>query len=513
MKINQLKELLSAWENSRDILISRIDNQTTEDETPSIQDLPNDIAEDVLPEPPRQQPNVLISRIDNQPTAEEFVAGAEETPSMQDLPNNLAEDVLPEPPRQQQSTTVAVNDTAEPGNDAEVSDPSITARFTELPTEFSDQNEDICVEENANTKNQAPRKRLSLKRRRLSEPEQITTTNVMPISPNDFAELVLLEVARPHQSTSVTVNDPAEQGNDQNEGDITVEENENTQKQAPRKRLSLKLRHSSCLTANRQEEISALASVTTASAETEPLVFTAEPLLEINDTNETTITDAVHMLLQLAAGTSGTDMDGTSETDLMLDEVVQPEITITTSSNRADPQPQSDATNGGEQHQIDISDISLPPKIHKRGRPKGSELTVIGLPRKRLRMQKSKLVPFERMTDSQKQSFTLGWFVEKRVIDKCMSENHIIQEEEVEVTPNNISLACKEIEIDLIKKFFSEDAWKVVIQAVDIRKNQEWTCNVCQEELETRSCGCDRCLLWYHFHCASISSKPRTKFW
>ena len=72
----------------------------------------------------------------------------------------------------------------------------------------------------------------------------------------------------------------------------------------------------------------------------------------------------------------------------------------------------------------------------------------------------------------------------------------------IEVNPNNISLACKEIEIDLIKKFFSEDAWKIVIQAVDIRKNQEWMCNVCQEELETRSGGYDRCLLWYHFHCA-----------
>ena len=83
------------------------------------------------------------------------------------------------------------------------------------------------------------------------------------------------------------------------------------------------------------------------------------PLLEINDTNETTITDAAHMLSQLAAGTLGTDMDGTSETDLMLDEVVQPEITIITSSQRADPQLQSDATNGGEQHQINISDISL----------------------------------------------------------------------------------------------------------------------------------------------------------
>ena len=139
-------------------------------------------------------------------------------------------------------------------------------------------------------------------------------------------------------------------------------------------------------------------------------VFTAVPLLEINDTNETTITDAAHMLLQLAAGTLGTDMDGTSETDLMLDEVVQPEITIITSSQRADPQlhmykvMQRMAANNTKS-----TFRTFPsPKIHKRGRPKGSELTVIGLPRKRLRMQKSKLVPFERMTDSQKQSFTLG---------------------------------------------------------------------------------------------------------
>lgn len=31
----------------------------------------------------------------------------------------------------------------------------------------------------------------------------------------------------------------------------------------------------------------------------------------------------------------------------------------------------------------DVSNIKLPPKVKKRGRPKGSELTVIGLPKKR----------------------------------------------------------------------------------------------------------------------------------
>ena len=92
-----------------------------------------------------------------------------------------------------------------------------------------------------------------------------------------------------------------------------------------------------------------------------------------------------------------------------------------------------------------------------------------------------------------------------------MSEGHRIQEEEVEVNPENIPLAFKEVELVIVKDYFTDDAWEVLHQTVSIRRQQEWTCNVCTEELETRSVSCDRCLLWYHFHCASISAKPRTK--
>ncbi|KAL5004773.1 hypothetical protein ScPMuIL_018229 [Solemya velum] len=39
----------------------------------------------------------------------------------------------------------------------------------------------------------------------------------------------------------------------------------------------------------------------------------------------------------------------------------------------------------------DISCISLPLRLKQRGRPKGSELTVIGLPKKRLKLHKNKV--------------------------------------------------------------------------------------------------------------------------
>ena len=94
-----------------------------------------------------------------------------------------------------------------------------------------------------------------------------------------------------------------------------------------------------------------------------------------------------------------------------------------------------------------------------------------------------------------------------------MSEQHCIQENEVETNPEEISMACKDVDIDLVRQFFTDDAWKVLTQSVEIRKEQEWTCYTCKEALETRTIGCDSCLLWYHFHCASISTKPRTKYW
>lgn len=50
----------------------------------------------------------------------------------------------------------------------------------------------------------------------------------------------------------------------------------------------------------------------------------------------------------------------------------------------------------------DIATVKLPPRINKRGRPKGSELTVIGLPKKRLK-EKSKPVIVSKLEENQQQ--------------------------------------------------------------------------------------------------------------
>ena len=40
----------------------------------------------------------------------------------------------------------------------------------------------------------------------------------------------------------------------------------------------------------------------------------------------------------------------------------------------------------------DITNIKLPPKVPKRGRPKGSEVTVVGLPKKKKRRNNKPVV-------------------------------------------------------------------------------------------------------------------------
>ncbi|XP_065893103.1 uncharacterized protein [Dysidea avara] len=58
----------------------------------------------------------------------------------------------------------------------------------------------------------------------------------------------------------------------------------------------------------------------------------------------------------------------------------------------------------------EFQDVTLPPKLKKRGRPKGAEKTVIGLPRKKKRLDKP--VPFLKKLPLDRERVILQWFVE-----------------------------------------------------------------------------------------------------
>ncbi|KAH3880163.1 hypothetical protein DPMN_004075 [Dreissena polymorpha] len=161
----------------------------------------------------------------------------------------------------------------------------------------------------------------------------------------------------------------------------------------------------------------------------------------------------------------------------------------------------------------DLGSITLPPHIRKRGRPKGSELTVVGLPKKRLKL-KRRPVPFCQLEISVKDKMMLRWCVNDAVAERCInSEGRLVTEEEVECCPERIDMAAAETCIDCLENYFEPDAWVALLHVFDSVKLMSSTCKVCNEELETRCVCCDLCLGWLHYHCAAISDTPKTKLW
>ncbi|XP_065893104.1 uncharacterized protein [Dysidea avara] len=99
---------------------------------------------------------------------------------------------------------------------------------------------------------------------------------------------------------------------------------------------------------------------------------------------------------------------------------VQISNTVDTCEGHLVPPVSSEVTiDGGEVYQShdeeednddEFQDVTLPPKLKKRGRPKGAEKTVIGLPRKKKRLDKP--VPFLKKLPLDRERVILQWFVE-----------------------------------------------------------------------------------------------------
>ena len=108
----------------------------------------------------------------------------------------------------------------------------------------------------------------------------------------------------------------------------------------------------------------------------------------------------------------------------------------------------------------------------------------------------------------------LLWFVSKSEINSALAGS-LIEEEEVECRPEKISNAVldENVDINLIRRFFTEDAWKVVEDVIESKKNSDtWPCKICYHDVHEsgqQSIFCEGCLEWYHFKCVGITSQPK----
>ena len=171
--------------------------------------------------------------------------------------------------------------------------------------------------------------------------------------------------------------------------------------------------------------------------------------------------------------------------------------------------------------------------MRKRGRPKGAEQTVIGLPRKKRRGNKP--LPFLKKSPSDKEKginlsvytivinsvhmyvVILMWFLSPQIANAAIS-GKIVQKEEVNLT-QLVPASCLDdnICIETCRKYFTHSAWEEIKKVVDEMKNHPvWYCGRCmlpiRDYIES-SIICDCCLNWFHFTCVNLKKSPKSKNW
>ena len=138
---------------------------------------------------------------------------------------------------------------------------------------------------------------------------------------------------------------------------------------------------------------------------------------------------------------------------------------------------------------------TFPPKQKKCGRAKGSVTNAIGLPRKRQKTGK-RPQPYFHKTTKEKQNMILSLFV-----SSVPDIGEVFQENDVETIPENVPSCVLDsnVDVNLFRKFFSEEGWMVLQTMLEARKALPWLCRQCSGDLTTEeSVGCESCLHWFH---------------
>ena len=111
----------------------------------------------------------------------------------------------------------------------------------------------------------------------------------------------------------------------------------------------------------------------------------------------------------------------------------------------------------------------------------------------------------------------LKWFVDENVARDAQENKVLIEEDQVEVRPELLPDAAidENVDINLIRKFFSYDAWLLASDVVARRKlNSLYLCKTCSHDVhESASIACDHCLCWYHLKCVGLKKGPKQKYW
>ncbi|CAG2252525.1 unnamed protein product [Mytilus edulis] len=152
--------------------------------------------------------------------------------------------------------------------------------------------------------------------------------------------------------------------------------------------------------------------------------------------------------------------------------------------------------------------------MKKRGRPKGITTNCNRITQK----VGTKCITFDQKASKETDVIILEWFVGKEIAKSAVDDGLVIKEEQVETCPEMVSTSCvdKLVNIRLIKKYCTEDAWKSInsIYCVKVELNL-YICNFCKSNADAKetSVMCSLCLQWQHLSCARLKYAPKARHW
>ena len=117
---------------------------------------------------------------------------------------------------------------------------------------------------------------------------------------------------------------------------------------------------------------------------------------------------------------------------------------------------------------ISLSDLQLPARIRKEGRPKGRDFSVIGLPyKKRTNKIQKKILPFKQYSFFKRQIQILTWIVGKSKASMVMNSGGKVEIKDIpKLTQFPNSLLDDNVDINAVVDFFTSDAWTKLLKLI-----------------------------------------------
>ena len=160
--------------------------------------------------------------------------------------------------------------------------------------------------------------------------------------------------------------------------------------------------------------------------------------------------------------------------------------------------------------------LKLPPKMLKRGRPKGNDYNVIGLPYKKKARVSIKPIAFRKLSIAEQQIKLLTWLFGTKVARHLISSGNKVALKNIPTNYTSISNCILDDTVDLylIYDYFTKSSWhKITTLKRQKEENVEWVCRRCDEELDGHSIVCESCIHWFHLKCVGLKKKPKLSDW